>query len=214
MSPTLNLNEQTSNTQQDPGLWLEFSHHHESGDVKISLTRSKTLNVSVTFPGDAAGKVFQQAWTCSAADAAKIQTALMSLNSSRNGQAKEYTLRVMREQQPASDFSWSAQEDVGALANARNVLERVAHLPYVKAAAYQQRAQALPTGKEAVEAWREGINALGKSYQSADIIDDTGMKLMLAEAKVKSGEFPMAAGMFQRILESRLHNYKRLHHLN
>ncbi len=51
---------------------------------------------------------------------------------------------------------------------------------------------------------KEGLDTLGDLYVSSDIVDDTGMKLVLASAKENEGSLQVAATIRRRVLAARL----------
>jgi hypothetical protein len=51
---------------------------------------------------------------------------------------------------------------------------------------------------------QQGLTDLGNRYLTADIIDETGMKLMVAEVEEKKGSLSTAAGIRRGVLSSRL----------
>ena len=57
----------------------------------------------------------------------------------------------------------------------------------------------------------KAIAALGSDYASPKTIDDTGMKLTLANAEARSGKLAVAVTLKKRVLESRLEMYRKLH---
>lgn len=75
-----------------------------------------------------------------------------------------------------------------------------------------QKIEALVAADKAVkEEWaqantllKEGLDTLGDLYVSSDIVDDTGMKLVLASAKENEGSLQVAATIRRRVLATRL----------
>jgi tetratricopeptide (TPR) repeat protein len=57
---------------------------------------------------------------------------------------------------------------------------------------------------EAITAFQKGISLIGSSYARPEVIDDTNMKLLLAEDSLRKGNAKVAATLFSRVLESRL----------
>ena len=51
---------------------------------------------------------------------------------------------------------------------------------------------------------KEGLDTLGDLNVSSDIVDDTGMKLVLASAKENEGSLQVAATIRRRVLAARL----------
>lgn len=54
------------------------------------------------------------------------------------------------------------------------------------------------------DAWLKGLNTLGDRYASPDAVDDTGMRLVAAEAEERRGNLNTAATIRQRVLQTRL----------
>ena len=67
--------------------------------------------------------------------------------------------------------------------------------------------------EKAIEAFQSGIKTLGDLYKHPDLIDDTGMKLMLAESNSENGNTAEAIVLFERVLESRLTVYEEHYNL-
>jgi len=59
---------------------------------------------------------------------------------------------------------------------------------------------------------RRGLEVLGNSYSSDDVIDDTGLKLSAADYNDANGKHEIATEMRQRMLASRLKSYAYTHH--
>jgi hypothetical protein len=57
----------------------------------------------------------------------------------------------------------------------------------------------------------KAIANLGSDYASPKVIDDTGVKLTLANAEAGSGKLAAAATLKTRVLEARLEMYRKLH---
>lgn len=51
---------------------------------------------------------------------------------------------------------------------------------------------------------RRGLAALGDDYAPDGTIDETGTRLVLADAKERAGDLPMAVTLRQRVLDDRL----------
>jgi hypothetical protein len=57
----------------------------------------------------------------------------------------------------------------------------------------------------------KAIANLGSDYVSPKTIDDTGMKLTLANAEARAGKLAVAVTLKKRVLEARLEMYRKLH---
>lgn len=62
--------------------------------------------------------------------------------------------------------------------------------------------------KKAIELFKSGIETLGVLYKHPDLIDDTEMKLILAENNLQNEKATEAVVLFERVLESRLTVYE------
>lgn len=58
--------------------------------------------------------------------------------------------------------------------------------------------------QKAVEAWDAALKALESSYADPRVLDDTGLKLLAAEALQKEGQWEKSAKMKRRLLLERL----------
>jgi hypothetical protein len=58
--------------------------------------------------------------------------------------------------------------------------------------------------KEAIAEFQHGIERLGDAYTSPEMIDDTKLKLLLAEDRLRADDDKAAAALFSRVLETRI----------
>jgi hypothetical protein len=63
----------------------------------------------------------------------------------------------------------------------------------------------------AVSAARSGIDELGNDYARPPVIDDTSLKLELAETQLQEGKMEPAANLFVRMLKNRLTLFMQAH---
>ena len=56
---------------------------------------------------------------------------------------------------------------------------------------------------------KQAFEQLGERYQSPDVIDETGMRLVLADAQERAGAWPAATSIRSRMLETRLQMLQR-----
>lgn len=56
---------------------------------------------------------------------------------------------------------------------------------------------------------KRGLADIGDDYVPDGVIDETGTRLVLADAKERVGELPMAVGLRQRVLENRIALWKQ-----
>ena len=62
--------------------------------------------------------------------------------------------------------------------------------------------------KNANDSLQKGIELLGEQYLSQDIVDDTGMKLIVANMAASKGDWETAATVKEKILSSRLQAFR------
>jgi hypothetical protein len=73
------------------------------------------------------------------------------------------------------------------------------------------RAQSANELERASQFLDKAIVNLGSDYVSPKVIDDTGMKLTLANAEARGGKLAAAVTLKKRVLEARLEMYRKLH---
>lgn len=72
-----------------------------------------------------------------------------------------------------------------------------------------ERARTIGLFEKAISECKEGIVSLKGEYFSEDVIDDTGLKIALAEAKYREKDLKTTAILYCRMLETRIEMYKR-----
>jgi hypothetical protein len=83
---------------------------------------------------------------------------------------------------------------------------------YLKAFGYLEAADdqmKQMNNSSALELLELGIAEVGQRYVARDTVDDTPMKLTLANAKKKSGEWELCLNLKKSVLRSRLEMYKK-----
>lgn len=73
------------------------------------------------------------------------------------------------------------------------------------------RAQSANELEQASAFLDKAIANLGTDYASPKFIDDTGMKLTLANAEARSGKLAAAVTIKKRVVEARLEMFRKLH---
>ena len=63
----------------------------------------------------------------------------------------------------------------------------------------------------AIECAYKGLNDLGDSYRPTLVKDDTGLKLLMAEAQIREGQPEAGARNLLKVLKERIGQYERLH---
>jgi hypothetical protein len=106
--------------------------------------------------------------------------------------------------------TWSSDAETEELRQLRQLLEEVGHLAFVEAKAYEARGHTLVHAgavTAGIDAFRMGLNSLADRYFDPERVDDTGMKLVLAEQNRKGGKLDIAATLYERVLNDRLGIY-------
>lgn len=141
--------------------------------------------------------------------AAAVGAAGASRAGGAEGEAPVYTLTLTGAGGERT-VTWDDATETPELAEVRAFFEGAGHLVFAIASAHRKRAGALFEGdrtEEGVAELRAGLDALGKRYQSPKVIDDTGMKMVLATASEKQGKVEQAKALYSGILDTRLAVY-------
>lgn len=195
---------------------VEFVSQHNGRQATLRWLTLQSVVVAVRITGNGAEKLTELHWTGTPAQAAAMQATLTGLRNQRLGRQPEYELRLARQGQTIANLVWDAQAEPENLTKLRNWLEKIGHLQAAEAIAYQRRGCEVAKKGDlalAAQAFRAGIQALGDLYRDPDTIDDTGMKLVLADHNKKIGKSEIAMNLFARVLEARIDEYLRLHQL-
>lgn len=190
-----------------------FRYSRKGGPIDVLVEWADRENVVVTVERIAgkARAISRQTWP---ADSAMLRKALSVLKPVKIGDKKENVFSVYRKEQPAVVLEWANAQETEDLSKVRRLLETASHLACTEATVYWKLGRILANQEEmasAINEFRQGMERLGNLYQSEDTIDDTGMKLVLAESAAKKGDLTTARNMLERILESRISQYMRLH---
>ena len=184
---------------------------HKIVPAIIEWTAPDAVSVSVELPPRPDRSRSRCVWKGAPEGGTQLQDELSRLRSRTSGQGQDYGLSLSQGGQPRANLAWSTQDEPVDLAHLRGELERLAHLPFEVARAYYERGtHHKDTGALALalDDLRDGIHALGDVYRSPSALDDTGMKLALAEQEEKQGRLDITANLYARVLESRLAQYE------
>ncbi|NUQ74135.1 MAG: hypothetical protein HUU21_11320 [Polyangiaceae bacterium] len=149
-------------------------------------------------------------WKLPPESVAELQHALAPLRHDSAGQGDVYHLILNPNGTKTFDLRWNPDTETADVAKFREVLERIGHAAFVESSARHERGVKFINNAEharAVDELRNGLRALGNLYHDPKTIDDSGMKLILAEQNAKQGKNDAAAIMMSRMLESRLQQY-------
>jgi hypothetical protein len=195
-------------SNQIAALHIRFSQPGPYGPDMILWTEPAHISVRVAIdPDPAATRVVS--WPTDPAavrDIVRLVEEARQLPASGGG---EYVLEVGGTGTPVR-LSWSVAKEGGILRSLRAALDDLAHLAYTEALAVLTHARNLAQRgqfREAVAAYRVGVERLGDHYLHEGLIDDTGMKQLLAESNAAEGNWQAAANVYDRVLEARLQVY-------
>ena len=151
--------------------------------------------------------------------AANYRTALeKSFDSVRplsNG--TEFRLTIRQHDSGTIAATWNAVDEPPHLREARENIELFAHIRFFIAKAmliYGDQLQAAMDYAAAIRTYRIGTDELANLYSSPELLDDTGMKLVLAKSRREKGDLETAATLYGRVLESRVAMYSLHHHMD
>lgn len=174
-------------------------------------TDRSAYSAAATLEGEPAAQA-RYAWSSAPAGAAAMQDTLARVSRLRvESEAPVYRLRLVESRHEARILAWDDAHETPDLAAARAFFEGAGHLAFALAAAYRTRAAVvLEQGhtEEGVNALRAGIDTLGDRYWNPEVLDDTGMKLVLATHSLKQGNLELAQNLLQGVLGARLALYQ------
>ena len=196
---------------------LEFVSKRDGGQATIRWLKPTSVVTRVILPGTGPERPIERNWDGLPEDTQRVQASIAGLRNKKLGRNDDYELQVISRGQKFATLVWDGDQETEELSDLRRMLERIGHLKFVEALAYLERGRAFVERGElasAIKSLRTGIQILGDLYVSPATEDDTGMKLVLAEHKEENGELDTALSLFERVLESRISEYLRLHKLD
>ncbi len=192
----------------------DFQMKRQNSMIRTRWVTSDLASVSVTLRNEGPERTLELSWEVSTADFGQGQILLANPPSVPQPAAYDCILEISRYGQKTMVLAWDTQSEPDSLRQMRVLLEKIGHSRYSEAAALLRRGSAWAgAGKfaEAIQTFRAGIEVLGTMYRdpSGKMIDDTGMKLVLAESSEREGKLQQAAAVYERVLESRTTVYAR-----
>lgn len=147
----------------------------------------------------------------------EISTALAALHQPIAGSCSDFSLQAVTTKGSTLEWSWCAASESRALKEVREMIEEKTHAAFAEAVAHLRSGHDLVAGKQftaAADSFKKGIQILGNHYlDRGKTVDDTGMKLVLAESKENEGKLDTASAILERVLETRLKLYAAKYHL-
>lgn len=208
---------QTGNTEKamsnEKQLAVELNEYRHGDHIQVHWSKLGKASVTLRMAGTAA----PTAWTGTPLKdhLATVEKMLSQIRASKNG--KDFQLKVNWPERAATMVAWNATGEPSDLRELRREMEFMTHVPYVVAKGALVHGNELESKKDyaaAVHAYRGGVDELANLYSSPDLLDDTGMKLVLAESQEENGDTKTAATVYGRVLESRIHAYSEKYRLN
>jgi hypothetical protein len=180
---------------------------HYAGSIansKVSWSDPDKVQVHVQLDAGKNHCETQYSWKVDKTETIRAQTVLSKLRAKKRDAKGAIALSV-------GDGAQSDAADP-AEADARDVLIRASHLRYAEALTAHTKAKELVARdpQHAIELERVGVAALSDLYESPDLIDDTQMKLIMADDAFDKGQRAEALALLQGVLDSRLSAYRAL----
>jgi tetratricopeptide (TPR) repeat protein len=202
----------------EEGEFLSCRYLRKKGDGTATLQwlTPTAVFVTIELAGEGPEKNFRRTWNGKPAAAEKIQQMFSGIEELPHSGGDGFALHLFRKGDRVATLEWSAEDEPETLQRLRALLERAGHLDCAEAMACWHRGHAFAEGtaySQAIEAFRRGINGLGDAYRNQELIDDTAMRLALAESSEKTGEMELARTLFERALQSRINEYLITHRL-
>lgn len=172
----------------------------QSGSVKVTVKLSSGPNMPV-----------ERSWQNLRDNWKEISAAVANLSEHGVTSCDSFVLRAITAKGSSLMWAWCPVSETKELREVREMIENTAHAGYTEATAYLQRGHDLHEGRQfaaAADSFKNGIQILGNSYIDPETtIDDTGMKLVLAQSRENEGKLDVASTIFHRVLETRLKLY-------
>lgn len=198
----------TQNEQSFLAAWAQLRRPASVAVIEWSKPRAVSISLRLA----PAGQSLQREWHGVPREYEGAQGALAAAQHLQTRDAGECIVEIRPQGKAAVRLAWSPATETAPLAAVRQALESVSHVDYTEALAWLERGRALAaagTLPDAIEAYHSGINALGSRYSTPEIVDDTEMKLELAEDARSEGNLARAATLLERVLADRTSLYQR-----
>jgi hypothetical protein len=188
----------------------ELTEIRQATNLRVYWREPGTVSVNVNLRSQSKQPV-ERNWLCLEEDWKEIKAAVAGLSEQGTTSCDSIALHAVTAGGGSLKWSWCAATETRALKEVREMIEHKAHVDYSEATAYFERGRAVAAERQfaaAVDSFKKGIQVLGKSYlDPATTLDDTGMKIVLAQAKENEGKLETASAILQRVLETRLSLY-------
>lgn len=186
----------------------------EGWSEAIEWTDPATVKTTLELERDGQTSRFERVWRNASEGHAELQASLAPLRTRGGLGSGAIALVLGGGARPPVTHLWSPTSEPAELAAARAGIERAGHLAFARATLLFERGKASrAAGRDAgaIHDLSTGLKVLGDLYWSPAVIDDTDMKLVLAQHEEELGHLPVAATLYERVLESRLQIYEHFH---
>lgn len=190
------------------GLYCRRPH----GNVSIAWSDSDRISVTIRLDLRLDPSGFDKTWHLTPGDSRQMQSLLGALVEGSAQIGDDCILDLGRPGGMSIRHSWSLATETHLLRQVRQGFDNLAHLHYTEAIAALElghNLSAMDRQRDAIAAFRLGIEALGDRYVGPNLIDDTNAKFILAEHSLRINKMAQAAALFERVLESRTQAYQR-----
>lgn len=186
-----------------------FTSTEKDSRVVIDWTRPEILTVRIQLEADPQGTLWRRDWT---PDARFSQDAHKSLSDPAlplPREPGENSLALIREGK-LLEASWATKTESEVLAALRRTILAVARVTYLEALAHLHRGHAKHSDGNELEAiveFRRGIALFGSSYRAPHMLDDSEVRVGLADFEERHGRWEKAAHFLETALECRTMQY-------
>ena len=188
---------------------VSYQGRRSTSTVEIRWQQPDTVTITVKLPRVDQDESREERWEGAPLEDNRAQAAVARCRPLTLGERPDFDLQATSDGK-STRVTWSSDAETEELRQLRQSLEEVGHLAFVEAKAYAARGHTLVhAGAVAagIDAFRTGLNSLADRYSDPRRVDDTGMKLVLAEQNRKGRKLDVAATLYERVLNDRLHIY-------
>ena len=186
----------------DPERSYKFSEQRPDRLFEVTFLPDKEIGY-VKLPHS--GLTWQHAGSPESRAACRQAFEAIQRSAKRSSDPAAYRLLELQPAGTRELASWTPAEEDPDLQSARESLETQGHAAYVIALAYLRQGDSEASDHAAAaKSYKDGVAILGKSYFDTKVLDDTGIKLVMARSMETKNGIATTAGIYRGILESRL----------
>jgi hypothetical protein len=204
----------TSYTNNENLIYFELLSRKVIGQTVIRWSGEDVVLVSVSNNDSNLSPVVVN-WSGKLKNLNQLQALLKELNTGSIVDESDYALRLWQENAKfEKKVEWSTKSESALQTEIRRRIEIFGHIACTEAISYWKWAKnafGINHKNDAISLLKLGIKALGDKYQNEGLVDDTGMKLIIAEENFKNGKIDDSYWVYKRVLEARIQDYIRFY---